>query len=294
MELRVLKYFLVVAQEGNITNAAARLHIGQPTLSRQLKELQQKLGQELFVRQAHGIKLTEAGEQLRTHAKEMVTISEKIEHDFALMAKRPLGDVYFGGIESYLEEGAQIARIARERGINATVHYTSCGSPDALVLLDRGLIDFAVVSQTVRVDRYESFQFAKRCQWVALVHVDHPLASKEYLTAAELAKEPLLMYDRALKAPYELNNLAQWFGDSFSELNVAATSNLTTALVAYAREGLGIMLCWDCIDNISGHNLAIVPLSPELEAQGVLVWRKDRPLSKAASSYLSLIKEAMT
>ena len=117
MELRVLKYFLVVAQEGNITNAAARLHIGQPTLSRQLKELQQELGQELFVRQAHGIKLTEAGEQLRTHAKEMVTISEKIEQDFALMAKRPLGDVYFGGIESYLEEGAQIARIARERGI---------------------------------------------------------------------------------------------------------------------------------------------------------------------------------
>lgn len=294
MELRVLKYFLVVAQEGNITNAAARLHIGQPTLSRQLKELQQELGQELFVRQAHGIKLTEAGEQLRTHAKEMVTISEKIERDFALMAKRPLGDVYFGGIESYLEEGAQIVRIARERGINATVHYTSCGSPDALALLDRGLIDFAVVSQTVRVDRYESFQFSRKCQWVALLRADHPLATKEHLTAAELAKEPLLMYDRALKAPYELNNLAQWFGDSFSELNVAATSNLTTALVAYAREGLGIMLCWNRIENISGHNLAIVPLSPELEAQGVLVWRKDRPLSKAASSYLSLIKKAMT
>ena len=291
MELRVLKYFLVVAQEGNITNAAARLHIGQPTLSRQLKELETELGQKLFVRQAHGIRLTEAGQNLRLSAKEMIAISDKIERDFALMAKRPLGDVYFGGIESYLGEGAQIARIARERGISATVHYTSCSSPDALVLLDRGLIDFAVVSQTVRVDRYESFQFAKRRQWVALVHVDHPLASKEYLTAAELAKEPLLMYDRALKAPYELNNLAQWFGDSFSELNVAATSNLTTALVAYAREGLGIMLCWDRIENISGHNLAIVPLSPELEAQGVLAWRKDRPLSKAASSYLSLIKK---
>ena len=294
MELRVLKYFLVVAQEGNITNAAARLHIGQPTLSRQLKELQQELGQELFVRQAHGIKLTEAGEQLRTHAKEMIAISDKIEQDFALMATRPLGDVYFGGIESYLQEGAQIARIAREQDINATIHYTSCGSPDALVLLDRGLIDFAVVSQTVRVDRYESIQFTKRCRWVALVPNDHPLATRQHLTAAELAKEPLLMYDRALKAPYELNNLAQWFGDSFSELNVVATSNLTTALVAYAREGLGIMLCWDRIDNIGSHNLAIVPLTPELAAHGALVWRKDRPLSKAASSYLSLTKKAMT
>ena len=293
MELRVLKYFLVVAQEGNITNAAARLHIGQPTLSRQLKELQQELGQELFVRQSHGITLTEAGEQLRTHAKEMVIISEKIEQDFALMAKRPFGDIYIGGIESYLQEGARFARIAQERGFSTTVHYTSCSSPDALTLLDRGLIDFAVVSQTVRVDRYETIRFAEKCKWIALVKNDHPLAAKEHLTAAELAKEPLLMYDRALKAPYELNNLAQWFGDSFSELNVVATSNLTTALVAFAREGLGIMLCWDRIAPISCDNLTLVPLSPELTAQGVLAWRKDRPLSKAALHFLSLVKESI-
>lgn len=90
MELRVLRYFLVVAQEGNISNAAKRLHIGQPTLSRQLKELESELGQKLFVRQAHGVRLTEAAEHLRTSAKEMVTISDKIEQDFAHMATRPL------------------------------------------------------------------------------------------------------------------------------------------------------------------------------------------------------------
>ena len=293
MELRVLRYFLVVAQEGNITNAAALLHIGQPTLSRQLKDLEQELGQPLFVRQSHGIKLTEAGEQLRTHAKEMVTISDKIERDFALMAKRPLGDIYIGGIESYLQEGARFAHIAQERGVSTAVHYTSCSSVEALTLLDRGLIDFAIVSQAVRVDRYETIRFAKKCKWVALLRIDNPLAAKECLTAADLAKEPLLMYDRALKAPYELNNLAQWFGDKFSELNVIATSNLTTALVAFAREGLGVMLCWDRIEPISNRSLAVVPLSPELSAQGVLVRRKDRPLSKAAESFLTLIKELM-
>lgn len=293
MELRVLKYFLVVAQEGNITNAAARLHIGQPTLSRQLKELEQELGQKLFVRQAHGIRLTEAGETLRVSAKEMAAISEKIERDFALAASRPLGDVYVGGIDSYLLENARFMRIARERGINSTIQYTSCGSADALALLDRGLIDFAIVSQIVRVDRYHTLECARKSKWVAVLRRDNPLATQEELTAADLMHEPLLMYENALKAPYELNNLAQWFGNSFSALNIVATSNLTAALLAFASEGLGIMLSWDRIDPFNGENMKAIPLSPELPAQGVLVWRKDRMLSQAALSCLSLIKELM-
>ena len=156
MELRVLRYFLLAAQEGSITNAATRLHVGQPTLSRQLKDLEKELGQQLFVRQAHGIRLTEAGEQLRHSAKEMIAISDKIERDFAVMATRPIGDVYIGGIDGYLKVGARLAHIARERGVNTVTHYTSCSSPDAIALLDRGLIDFAIVSPTVRVDRFET------------------------------------------------------------------------------------------------------------------------------------------
>ena len=96
MELRVLKYFLMVAQEGNITNAAARLHIGQPTLSRQLKELEQELGQKIFVRQAHGIRLTGEGQLLRQYAQEIAAISDKIDHDFTALRTKPLGDIYVG------------------------------------------------------------------------------------------------------------------------------------------------------------------------------------------------------
>ena len=293
MELRVLRYFLLVAQEGSITNAATRLHVGQPTLSRQLKDLEKELGQKLFVRQAHGIRLTEAGEQLRHSAKEMIALSDKIERDFAVMATRPIGDVYIGGIDGYLKEGARLAHIARERGVNTVTHYTSCSSPDAITLLDRGLIDFAIVSQTVRVDRFETIHLPSACRWVALMRNDNPLASKEYLTAADLAHEPLLMYDNALKAPSDLNNIAQWFGDAFAELNVVATSNLTTALSAYAREGLGILLTWEHIVTVSSSDMTIVPLSPSLVAQGILAWRKDRPLSKAAANYLSLIRDLM-
>lgn len=291
MELRVLKYFLVVAQEGNISNAAKRLHIGQPTLSRQLKELEQELGQKLFVRQAHGVRLTEAAEHLRTSAKEMVALSDKIEQDFARMSTRPPGDVYIGGIDGYLQEGARLARALRDRGIDIVVHYTSCSSPDALALLDRGLIDFAIVSQTVRVDRFETIRLADKCRWVALMRNDHPLAEKECLTASDLAHEPLLMYDNAMRAPHELNDLAQWFGEDFSKLNVVATSNLTTALSTYARENLGILLTWEHIAPISGNDMVAIPLSPDIVAQGTFIWHKDHPLSKAASTYLSLIWE---
>lgn len=293
MELRVLKYFLVVAQEGNITNAATRLHIGQPTLSRQLKELEQELGQKLFVRQAHGIRLTEAGQNLRLSAKEMVAISDKIEQDFALMATNPLGDIYIGGIDGYLGEGAKLMRIGLERNLGATVRYTSCCSSDALTMLDRGLIDFAIVSQIVRIDHYEAIRFAKKGQWIALMRADNPLATKERLVVEDLAQEPLVMYDQALKTPYEYNSLAQWFGDSFPRLNIVATSNLTAALIALAQEGIGTLLTWESIATISTHDMAIIPLCPELAIRGALVWHKDRPLSPAATRYLSLLKELL-
>ena len=294
MELRVLKYFLVVAQEGNITGAAARLHVGQPTLSRQLKELEQELGQQLFVRQSHGITLTEAGHQLRVYAKEMVAISDKIERDFALMATRPMGDIYIGGIDGYLAEGAHVARLAQDRCINAVVRYTSCSSSDALVLLDRGLVDLAIVSQAVNVERYETLVFTSNCHWVALMRNDHPLATKATIEAADLRQQPLLMYEQITKTQHVNNTLADWFGEGFWELNVVATSNLTTALVAFVREGLGILPTWERIASLMGPDLVTVPLAPELMAQGILAWRKDRPLSQAASCYLSLIREVVS
>jgi DNA-binding transcriptional LysR family regulator len=223
----------------------------------------------------------------------MVAISDKIEQDFALMATNPLGDIYIGGIDGYLGEGAKLMRIGLERNLGATVHYTSCCSSDALTMLDRGLIDFAIVSQIVRIDHYEAIRFAKKGQWIALMRADNPLATKERLVVEDLAQEPLVMYDQALKTPYEYNSLAQWFGDSFPRLNIVATSNLTAALISLAQEGIGTLLTWESIATISTHDMAIIPLCPELAARGALVWHKDRPLSPAATRYLSLLKELL-
>lgn len=290
MELRVLKYFLMVAQEGNITNAASRLHIGQPTLSRQLKELEQELGQKLFVRQAHGVRLTGEGQLLRQYAQEMTAISDKIDHDFAALRTKPLGDIYVGGIDVSLVSGVKLMCTLREERPDLIIHYRSCCSSDALELLDRGLLDFAVVSQQARVSQYETLRVTPPYRWVAVMRHDNPLAQKASVSVQDLEGSPLLMYDQALKTPHDLNNLAQWFGEDFSRLNVVATSNLSVALYCFASEGMGVLLTWENSMNITNHDLASVPLEPTIEAWAQLVWRKDRPLSPAAACALDIAR----
>jgi DNA-binding transcriptional LysR family regulator len=293
MELRVLRYFLTVAQEGNITNAATRLHVGQPTLSRQLKELEQELGQKLFVRQAHGIRLTGEGQLLRQYAQEMVEISDKIDHDFTALRTKPLGDIYVGGIDASLVSGAKLMCILREERPDLIIHFRSCCSSDALELLDRGLLDFAIVSQLARVAQYETLRIAAACRWAAVMRRDNPLAQKATVTAQDLERSPLLMHDQALRAPHDLNNLAQWFGGDFSHLNVVATSNLSAALYSFAGEGMGVLLTWGSPMNTKNYNIVSVPLEPTIEAWALLVWHKDRPLSPAAACALDIARAKM-
>lgn len=286
MELRVLKYFLVVAQEGNITNAASRLHIGQPTLSRQLKELEQELGQKLFVRQAHGVRLTGEGQLLRQYAQEMTDISDKISQDFATMRTKPLGDIYAGGIDVNLAAGARLMRAIRDERPDLVFHYRSCCSSDALTLLDRGLLDFALVSHQARLASYESIRITPIYRWGAAMRSDHPLAQRASLRADDLEDVPLLMYDQAIKAPLESNNLAQWFGGDFSRLNIAATSNLSAALQSFAHEDMGVLLTWENSDYVHAHDMVFVPLEPAVDAWAAIVWRKDQRLSHAAACAL--------
>ena len=290
MELRVLKYFLVVSQEGNITTAAARLHIGQPTLSRQLKELERELGQQLFTREAHGIRLTAEGELLRQYAQEMADISTRIDHDFASLRTRPLGDIYVGGIDANLASGIRIMSALRAEQPDLIIHYRSCCSTDALALLDRGLLDFAIVSNQTRTAQYETLRVSPACRWVAIMRRDNPLAQKQSLTAADVQDIPLLMYDQALKAPLELNNLAQWFGGDFSHLNVVGTSNLTAALYFFAGEGMGVLLTWENITHVGDYEMVAVPLEPAVTAWALLAWHKERPLSPAAARALELTR----
>ncbi|MBQ9007329.1 MAG: LysR family transcriptional regulator substrate-binding protein, partial [Atopobiaceae bacterium] len=230
------------------------------------------------------------GELLRQYAQEMTEISDKIEHDFAVLRSRPLGDIYVGGIDANLTSGIRLMSELRAERPDLIIHYRSCCSTDALALLDRGLLDFAIVSNQARVTHYETLRVTPACQWVAVIRRDNPLAQRDALTAADLCDALLLMYDQALKAPPELNDLAQWFGGDFSHLNVVATSNLTAVLYGFAGEGMGVLLTWENITHVGDYDVVSVPLEPAVTAWALLAWHKDRPLSPAATHALALTR----
>lgn len=296
MELRVLTYFVTVAEEGNISTAAALLHVGQPTLSRQLKELERELGQKLFVRQSHGIKLTEAGELLRDYAIQMVDLSRKVRHDFAIMLDTPMGDVNLGGIGGCHNRWlAQIMREAREEYPSIIFHYSVENVASAITKLDRGAVDFVVVGQPIHDERYESLALPHEEEWVAYMREDNPLATKASLTPSDLAHQPLVMFEQVMNGADDSTNLPAWFGEHYAHLTVAATSNVTYVNCAFAEEGLGTFIVREEIARSIGDasGMVIRPLNPPLRSRMTLVWYKGRVLRPAAAQLLALIKEHM-
>lgn len=295
MELRVLKYFLAVAQEGNITSAAMRLHIGQPTLSRQIKELEREIGQQLFERQSHGVRLTEEGRILRAYAEQMTEIAQKAEDDFRAMKNKPLGDVYIGGAETDLFRiVATILKKVHEHQPGMRLHYTAGNFANIASKIDRGLLDFAILSQPANVGKYEIMPFPSSEKWVLYLRRDNPLAQKKILTKKDLLHEPLILSEQVALNRTEENNVAKWFGNDFASLNVVATFNLSYSGSILVQEGIGSMLTWDkLIQPTEENGLCTRPLDPPLSSWLALAWRKNELLSRAAKYFLDVAEEVV-
>lgn len=288
MELRVLRYFLAIAEEGNITSASARLHVGQPTLSRQIKDLERELGQPLVERQSHGVRLTTEGQLLRGYAEEMVEIADRVLAEFGAMRNKPLGDVYIGGAETdQLRSLAAPIRRARASQPTMRVHFTAGNLADLASKLDRGLIDFAILSQPANLSKYETIDLPVQESWVVYTRQDSPLARKKKLTRDDLAGEPLIMSEQVASKRAAGNNVAEWFGDAFDQLNIVATFNLMYGAAAFAKEGLGSLLTWDKLVSVPDEGeLVSIPLEPPLYSWLALAWPRDRQLSPAAKHFL--------
>lgn len=293
MELRVLTYFVTVAEEGNISTAAALLHVGQPTLSRQLKELERELGQKLFVRQSHGIKLTEAGELLRDYAIQMVDLSRKVQRDFAIMLDTPMGDVYLGSIGGCHNHWlAQIMREAREEYPSITFHYSVDGPASTITKLERGALDFAIVGLPIDDERYSSLELSQTEEWVAYMKEDNPLAAKESLTPSDLANEPLILFDQVIHGATGTSSVVAWFGEYYAHLNLAVTSNVSHTNRTFAEEGLGAFIVQEEVVRSSGASGMVTrPLNPPLRTHMTLIWCKGRLLRPAAARFLDLVKK---
>ena len=293
MELRVLQYFLAVAREQNISSAAESLHLSQPTLSTQLKALEEELGKQLLIRGTKGsrkVLLTEEGMLLRKRAEEILELVRMTEKEISLSDEVIAGDVYIGTGESdMIRIFARAAKRIQEKYPDIHFHILSGNSAFVKEHLDRGLIDFGVVYSPVDTTVYSSIKVPIRDTWGVLMRKDSPLAQKDVIQPQDLWDKPLIL--SAQKA--DAWPMSSWFGQDITRLNIVATYNLVFNASLLVEEGLGYAVCFDKLINVSGDSkLCFRPLSPKMEAEASIIWKRYQLLSKAAQKFMDCLKES--
>ncbi|HAJ97000.1 MAG TPA: LysR family transcriptional regulator [Ruminococcus sp.] len=284
MEIRVLKYFLAVAREQSFSKAAESLYLSQPTLSRQLKDLEEELGKPLFIRNTRSVTLTEEGMLLRKRAEEIIELTEMAEREVRQSDENISGDIYIGmGETDKVRFIAQTARKLQQTYPDICYHIFSGDGEDVAERLDRGLIDFGILFEPADISKYESIAIPTGDRWGVLMRKDSPLANKESISAKDLKNEPLIMSRQQNKN----SMLLKWFSIPAETLNIVAEYNLVYNASILVDEGIGYALSLDKLINVSGESsLCFRPLAPPLEAKMHFVWKKYPVFTKAAEKFL--------
>lgn len=288
MDLRVLRYFIAVAREESISGAAESLHLSQPTLSRQLMDLEEELGKTLFIRGSRRISLTEHGMLLRKRAGEILDLVDKTISELTTAEDTIAGDICIGAGET---EGVHFltrtARRLQEQYPLVHFHISSGDTVDVMEQLDKGLIDFGLIFGNVDEKKYGSIVLPACDIWGIMMRKDDPLAEREYITAAEMSGKPLIVSRSAPGAGALL-------GQSLSE-NVVASYSLIYNGSLMVADGLGYMLCLDKILNVTGDSpLCFRPLMPLAKAYMSVVWKRHQVFSKASEAFLITLKDEWT
>lgn len=292
MDIRVLKYFLAVAREGSMTGAAKFLHVTQPTLSKQLKDLENELGKKLFTRSNYSVKLTNEGMLLRKRAEDIIEMFEKTKTEFLAMDNMTGGDVYIGGAETdAFKYFAQTAVSLQSEFPDMCYHLFSGNSQDVMERLDRGLDDFGIVVDPVDLSKYDYITLPNKDTWGVVMRKDSSLAKKESIRVEDLLEVPLLLSRQASQQNLSKNEFSEWFGSSFERLNVVTTFSLGFNPAIMVREGMGYLVSFDkMINTMPNADLTFRPLEPRLESGLHIIWKKYQIFSPAAELFLNTIK----
>lgn len=287
MEIRELKYFLAVAQKQNISRAAESLYMTQPSLSRQMQNLEKELGKQLFVRGSKKIELTEAGYLLRKRAEEMLALYEKTQAELAA-PDEGAGEIRIGGGESFaVSLVARLAAQLRKEMPRVLFRFYSADTQDVTERMEKGLIDFGILVEPAELSRYEYVRLPQKDTWGVLMRRDSPLAQKQYVTPQDLRGKPLIRSQHALSN----EELSAWFCDD-GEQEVAATYNLLYNASLLVREGMGYAVGLDKIINTSGESdLCFRPLFPKLESSLAVAWKKKQLFSPPAQRFLQMLRQ---
>ena len=284
MEIRVLQYFLAVAREQNISAAAEALHLSQPTLSRQLKDMENDLGKQLFIRGNRKITLTEEGMFLRKRAEEIIDLVKKTENELMVSDDVVAGDIYIGAGETdAIRLIAKAARNLQDRYPQVCFHILSGNAEFVMERLDKGLIDFGLIFAPVARSKYDYFAVPAKDLWGVLMRRDSPLAKMDSIRPQDLYGKPLIV-----SAQRSSDELSVFVKSGY----VVATYNLIYNASRMVDEGMGYAITFDKLINTSGNsNLCFVPLSPKIEAGMNFIWKRYQVFSKAATLFLQELQK---
>ena len=288
MEIRTLRYFLAVAREENMTRAAEQLHVTQPTLSKQLKSLENELGKKLFTRHSFSIKLTDEGVLLRNRAEDLVSMADKIEMEFVSLDDITGGELYLGLAESFqIRHLARVIKNLKEKYPHLRYHITSGDTEQIADKLDKGLLDFLVLAEDPDPGKYEYIRFPEADIWGLIIPDGDALAKKQRIQASDLIELPLFCSEQAWQGV-----IKNWAGNRFADLRLEGSFRLSYNGSIFAREGLGYLLTFDhLIDTSPGSGLTFKSLYPTLETNIYLTWNKYQSFTPIAERFLTRVKE---
>ena len=286
MELRVLRYFLAVAREETATRAADVLHITQPTLSRQLAQLEDELGVKLFAHQGRRIVLTADGLLLRRRAEEILELVDKTEQELSQSEETVQGTVVVGTGEIGALQ-MLTSCITAFSALHPLVHFSFFSAPADVVKdrMDRGLIDVGLLMEPIAVEKYDYVRTNLLEQMAVFMRPDDPLARKEAIAPEDLEGKTLIIPLRSE------NQIRNWMGSCFREENVRFRINLPTPGAILAAGGHGYMIVpQNGLPLCDPQRLAARPLKAGMELQSLLAWKRGQPFGRAAEKFIDYAK----
>lgn len=288
MELRSLQYFLAVAREENITRAAEKLHLTQPTLSRQIMLLEEEVGTQLLIRGKRKIQLTEAGMLLRNRAEEILNIVQKTEKDLLSDSEEIIGEITIGMAECMAVHTIlpEILQIFTKECPQVTYDFYTGNADLIRERIENGIIDMGILLEPVDMEKFDFIRLPEKEKWGLVVPIDHPLAQKESITAKDLMGIPLINTKRLVLQ----NEIASWFKNDYENLNFIATYNLISNAISLVEKRIGSVITIE--GSLYNHNnqfVQFIPFYPLLESGVVFAWKKQRTMSPAFSKFVEFL-----
>ncbi|WHZ00891.1 LysR family transcriptional regulator [Neobacillus sp. YX16] len=290
MELRVLRYFVTVARIESITHAADLLHITQPTLSRQLTNLEEELGMQLLIRGKRKISLTDGGKLLLQRAEEILAIADKTEKEFREHQNLEGGEISIGSVEAITSE--VLSKLLRS--FNAEypqVRYTIFSGTEDVIKekIDNGILDVGFILEPANIEGYNFTRLPQESRWGILTNLSSSLAQKENIKPKDLIGIPLIIPIR----PLVQNELASWFADDYDQLHILATYNLIFNGVFLVENELGAAICLEgAVASMNFNSVCFKPFYPEFKSGSLILWKKHKIFSPTTARFLQFIKHA--